>query len=271
MKKCTILLFLSGILAYKSYAQSGSPVTGFGEGIISINQFVFAPGDTVPEMVADTNAGHLFNRYVYYIKNNRILRDDLADHPIYPDAFIADGTKINSLSSLESRLIHPVYLIDWSKKIVYTFSKKKDFVSIDELSAVTAELFYRWPDSGLESVIDSLDDRYPLFIANRECFKGVGTRGKDWFIFYYTKEPLKIRSPLNGLLPPYFPYNVMLVKLSVDWTDKEGRKAVGTTLFQISGIKENKPDDSLFTLPPGIHIRKSVPLQELYSDPPIIH
>jgi hypothetical protein len=252
----TIIFFLfsfSGILA-----QVNQPNAGFGEGIVTINEYAFAPNDLAALDPLSILHRERFYNYTYYIKGNKILRNDQYDSTLNIGSSTSETVGIHGeviKTFLKAKMVHPIYMIDWNKRTVYTFLKKKEDIQVSEkgLKNETSEFFYRMIDSNKTStkiIINSLEKNNPVIIAQKKCFKGsiTGITG-DKFPFYCSMDPVKVHSPLNGFLPADFPYNVMRVDMLIDWTIDEGKLSKGILVFQVAEITERNLADSLFDIP----------------------
>jgi hypothetical protein len=241
--------------------------SGFGEGVITINQYVFPPQGLVPTDFSSLKKNKAAYFFTYYVKGNKILRKDQQRDTATITKTTTAFEGINLTNTLQVDMVHPHYLIDWNKRLTYTFFKSNGTSQISEkpLKDATMDLFYRIIDSN-KTVITSLDTTVTTHILNHRCFKGLAiTKSQDSIYFYYTPSSFKVHSPLNNYLPVSFPYEVLSVKASVNWTNKDGKPDMGTCIFQVAEIKEYQLPDSMFILPAKISIRKNVPLEELYS------
>ncbi len=261
---------LSSLLSigFNSQSQKNHQGTNFGEGVITIGQSAFAPEQAVPlrpDLLKQQNFSYWF---AYFIKGDKILRKDPSDSSLStntPTVKTHEGKEVHT--SLRATLAHPSYLIDWNTRTTYTFFTKKGKAQISEkpLRDETFEPFYRIIDSS-KPVVKWKKGEEQVTIAGQKCYKGVAFfNNSDSLLFYYAVAPLKIHSPLNAFLPSDFKHDILLIKLPVDWTTKDGRKAVGTLIFQVVKIQECKLTDSLFSIPPNVPIRKNVSLHEIFS------
>ncbi|SFD26173.1 hypothetical protein SAMN05518672_1011332 [Chitinophaga sp. CF118] len=240
---------------------------GFGEGVITIAQYTFPDVRLIPTDLSSLKASQSSYFFTYYIKGCKILRKDLPSDTAEAvrENAISKGTVLTN--TLQLNMVHPNYLIDWEKRLTYTFFKNNGIRQISEklLRDENTEYFYRLIDSNKTTII-SLGKSKSTYIVNLPCIEGVAlTKSKDTLRFYYTPTSFKVHSPLNSYLPAEFPYEVLCIKASVNWTGKDGKPGIGVILFQVSGYKEGKQPDSLFTLPANMEIRKNVPWQEIYS------
>jgi hypothetical protein len=267
-KRLFYLLFLL-FPAHKSQCQNNKIIPVFGEGIITIGQFPFAPEDSIPQQpeVLAVKQGHY--DFTYYIKGNKILRKDrpvdTVSHPATTETDYGDGVKLTV--NLSAKMEHPSYLIDWKTKMTYSFFKKrgKEQISEKTLQDETMEWFYRLIDSS-KTVVKSPEEKNSVFIAGKKCYKGLGiAKNGDDFEFYYTVAPLKARSPLDAFMSVDFPYEILSIKARIDWTGKDGQKTFGTLILQVLDIQECQLENTLFDIPANVPIRKNVPWQEIYG------
>lgn len=256
-----------------TFCESKSQVIGnnenpFGEGVVDIQQYVYPPGKVAPDF-ADTKLDTPFYNFTYYIKGLKILRKDVIDSGLVPK--VKYDTSKDSVATivthLEVSIQHPSYLIDWRNRISYQFYTEdgKKYISKTLLKDNSYELFYRMMDSTRPRVL-SLSSKPEAIIDGKECFKGT-IKAKDSSLgtFYCTASTSKIQSPLNSFVPKDFPYQVLCIKYSVNWTQLDGSKAMGTSIFQIDRLHEAKLDNSMFQLPKNIEIKENVSWQEMYS------
>lgn len=215
--------------------------TGFGQGIVTINWYTFPPNTANFPGPIEILRFQKFYDCRYFIKGNKILRKD------EPDSSLPGIVQPNTINT---RLMHPSYLIDWAKQHVYTFStgNGSNEISQQRLEDDSSEVFYRHVSDN-KTIITSLEDNNSISIANKQCFKGnARNENGDNLIFYYCKDSLKVRSPLNGWLPHDFSFNVMRICLPTDWTKEDGKPGIGTIIFQVTDIKECGLSDSLFQI-----------------------
>ncbi|MDO6435147.1 serine hydrolase domain-containing protein [Flavitalea sp. BT771] len=246
-----ILLFVFAFCLSTAYAQHSPTDGSFGEGIVTINLYAFAPNVPVPEDPAAILHTNPFNYFTYYIKGKKIYRNDGCDSSLINASSVSNLADENGAPvqmTMKVQMLHPSYLIDWTNRKVY-FQGTKGSVSGKDLAKETSELFYRAMDSN-RTIITSLGKGRPLYIAGRKCLKGnATTKTGEAFTFYYSADPLKVRSPLNGFMPANFPYSVMRLESATDWTNNDGTPSKGTAVLQIKEIKECQLADSLFNVP----------------------
>jgi len=269
MKNALIFLLLL-LISHTGKSQFiGNKENPFGEGIADVQLYVFSPNVIAPDFV-DNKMDTPFLNYTYYIKGLKILKKDGIDSSLLVPTVANDTSKNNDAvvtTHLEITMQHPSYLIDWSKRISYQFYTKagKKYISKTLLKDNSYDVFYKIVDSTRPRVL-TLSSKPEAIIDGKECFKGT-IKAKDSSIstFYCTASTSKIQSPLNSLVPRDFPYQVLCIKSSVDWTQLDGSKAKGTMIFQVDRLQEAKLDDSMFQLPKNIEIKENVSWQEMYS------
>jgi hypothetical protein len=249
------------VLFFVSAFNSFSQCQDLGEGVVSVQQFAFPPGVTPPLFIGDSLPKNLLYHFFYCIKKDNIYRNDLLDSSTWSTDFKANS---HSVDQLKVEIAHPIYVIDYKKRVDYIYSLKKDFILKIGLEENTLEMFYRSCEGRPQNTVDSLTEGQAVFIAGRKCFKGKGTAGDEKFIFFYTKEPLPVLSPLNNFLPASFRYNVMAARFNINWTLEDGKPGTGTTIFQLSDISKANLPDSLFEIPTNIPIKENIPLQKLF-------
>ena len=248
-----IIFFICFVFYFsKTYAQRASSAPGFGEGIVSINLYTFAPNVPVPEDPDAIPPISKFGNFTYYIKGSRIFRNDRPDSNFSNTPSVGNMTDGNGTAvqiTARAQMAPQTYLIDWTSRKTYTLSKAtKGIASEKDLAKETLELFYRAIDSS-QTVITSLGKGNPVYIAGRKCLKGNATpKTGEAFTFYYSETPSKVRSPLNGFMPANFTYNVMRLESIIDWTNTDGTLSKGTAVFQVIEIKECQLADSLFDI-----------------------
>ena len=166
MSLTTIILLISCLI---SKAQIPDP----GEGRVKIGMFFFNAPDTVNMVVGDEK---LFMELNYYIKNNFILRkDDTADVPKNKSWQQVDKTDSNVIVSktLSFKVNTPTYIIDWQKKLVYTFYNNNSSVSRASLWDDRQEFVYKQfiKKQGLNVKVDTSNQRI-VFICGLPCYEG---------------------------------------------------------------------------------------------------
>ena len=204
LQKLTIISFLL-TLSGSIRAQDNSQ----GEGIITIVLF-FRP-------LTDTNRDNevAMKSYRYYIKGNKVLRKDsilpqeISKRPTQ-DTPSFQNKKI--ISSFSARLVHPMYLVDLDKQRAFTFYKPDSqlLLSVDTLDNHFEEVFYtpKFEKNFKGVVFRLLTDVPPQIILGKTCYTAQHIFKGDTNYFRYTKEPLKVKSPLNKMVPG-FPYSIL--------------------------------------------------------------
>lgn len=241
----------------------------FGEGVVDIQEYAYPPGKVAPDF-ADTNIDTPFYNFTYYIKGLKILRKDVIDSSSLVAKAKYDTSKDKDaiiVTHLEVSIQHPSYLMDWNNRISYQFYTKdgKKFISKTLLKDNPYDLFYKKADSTRPKIL-LLGSKPKAIIDGKECFKGIiKTKDSTICTFYYTHAPSKVQSPLNSFVPKNFPYQVLCVKIPIDWTQLEGSKAKGTFIFQIDRLQEATLNESMFQLPKNTEIKENVSWQEMYS------
>lgn len=257
------------ILSLFMFTDTQHSTSKFGEGVITINQYVFPHISLIPKDFSSLKNQQASYFFTYYIKGNKILRKDQQEDTSTIIKRTDTVAGVNLTTTLKVNIVHPHYLIDWKTRLTYTFFKSNGIHQISEkpLKDESTEYFYRLIDSN-KTVIKSLDTTATACILYYPCIKGLAiTPSHDSLYFYYTPTTFKVHSPLNSYLPADFPYEVLSLKASVNWTDKDGKPSTGSIIFQVSKIQEYKLPDSIFILPANIPIRKNVSWKELYSAP----
>src|SRR5665213_3452672 len=269
MKHALIFLLLL-VMSHTGKSQvTGDKENPFGEGIADIQEYVFPPGVIAPDFV-DNKIDTAFSNYTYYIKGLKILSKNVIDRSLLVPKVKNDTSKNNDNIVVTHLKITvqspPSYLIDWSNRISYQFYTKagKKYISKTLLKDNLYDLFYKIVDSTRPRVL-TLGSKPEAIIDGKECFKGT-IKAKDSSIntFYCTASTSKIQSPLNSFVLRDFPYQVLCIKFSVDWTQLDRSKAKGTMIFQIDRLQEAKLDDSMFQLPKDREIKENVSWQEMY-------
>jgi len=200
--------------------------------------------------------------YNYYIKKNKVLLRSQSSEDAATissrDTMTSDNG-VGLVASLIMKYEHPAYLIDCVKRTVCFLSDSTSRIVEKKLSETTTEPFYRNVNivSPKQATIVSLPDSSETFIAGKKCFKGLARDcdGKT-FPFYYCKEPMGVRSPMNNLFPANFPYNILRYDFQIQWSYMNGTVSPdGLMIFQVSEIKACAVPDSAM-IPP----RNSFPI-----------
>lgn len=203
--KNRFLLLSTLFICHQDFSQTASSRHTFGEGIITVKQYSFPPSDTT--LYAPASLANQKNSLsmVYFIKCRKIVRKDEKDR--MNSTHSTDTTRMGDrdvVVSLNAEVALQHYLIDLDKKTTYIFFTKNNQPQLSETSLKDQPLdpFYRYIESNVAAVT-SPDQKTPVFIAGKKCFKGaaIATNG-DSLLFYYTETPLKVRSPLNGFFSP---------------------------------------------------------------------
>jgi len=246
MKSFIATSYLFFLLAF-SHAQNRSASPHSGEGTVSITIYILPYKSNSPDIIPDSDRNY-FNKYVYYIKGEKIYRDDLKDEKKVPDNQANTVTSSQPQLILTASFIHPRYLIDLDRNLAYTYSGS-DTAIVDSLKDLMSEPFYRMPFVKRTVTIDSLPETAPVSIAGRTCYKGyastVTNKVTDHISFYYTKDHIFLHSPLNRVLTPAFTYTVIAFKGNAPYKDENGSTQIGTAFVQ-STIKEIPLADTIF-------------------------
>ena len=262
-----LFLFILLFISLNSHEQSTPSEPDLGEGIITIRQYGFSADDTVFSNSSLMGKDQNFYEFVYYIKGRLILRHDLK----IKDSEIMElrdsvGAEHEIHTTLNVSIQHPNYLIDWEKKVAYAFYQRRGQPQISQmpLQNDSTEIFYRLMADNKATKVSFPNDRHSESILNRKCLEGTVTVNGEEIVFYYTTDSLKVCSPLNGFVPPDFPYQVLRVQLGGIRTAFDGKTSKGVMVFQVADIKDCKLQDALFRLPADAQIHKNVPLKEMY-------
>jgi hypothetical protein len=218
-----------------------------GEGQVTIGLYTLAKFDTLE---LDT-CNRLFIKYSYHIKNQFVRRK--AAGLATPNKSVSKDSLVGATLSLS--MFEPDYLINFDKKIVYTFrdtptrSRKKG--GVDSLKGYSDDYCYQaWArrEASAKNVsarIDTSDQRTTKVLGM------IGYQGRykmpadeNWTRFTYTKQKLSFISPLAGMIPG-FPYPILNVLLPMD-DSKDSRKKAGGAFISIIDFRQEKQDDQLF-------------------------
>ncbi len=255
IRKLFISIALTQLTFITVQAQVIPSGSGFGEGVITVGWFGFPPDSKTPrDPVSILNVPNIYS-LTYFIKGDKILRKDRTDSASNKDSATqtvdVDGGTVKLVAHAEVQ--HQSYVIDWKKRKVYTLKEERGSLKVEEkgLQNETTEIFYRVLDKNDKTDIISLEKDNPVYIANKKCLRGTAKVEKtsEIFTFYYSESTAKLQSPLNGFLPPGFPYNVMRVDLTNQWTMEDGRISNAPMIFQILEVKEMQLADSIFSIP----------------------
>jgi len=260
MKKNIFFIF-SILILHECDAQSIKKKGIFGEGIITISEYYFPISDTAK---MDTS-NHLFMKMTYYIKGDKILRNDEQSELFFSNTDTVSSNSEVILSYLKTSMVHPSYLINWNTQETFTFYKCNGEiqVSLDSLINLTAEPFYRCIliPNFQTSIISKFEDE-KFKIANKNCYSGYYRLNNDTVFFQYSKESFSVCSPLNNFFPG-FKNNILSLRLPVR-SDVKGAFQ-GYMLFIVDNITNKEINDNVFQLPKDIIIKHKVSWQDMYN------
>jgi len=248
------------LLSFKqAWPQSVDKHLNLGEGIVTVIEYGFPPPparpaaeNLEPRAILEFTSNISFT---YYIKKTKVLlkAQDSAGQETGSSwkGIKSDNDKIDA-GSLSIRFVHATYLIDCIKRTTY-FADSMGQVVEKRLDETRTEPFYRSVNSipSNQPTIVSIADSGEAIIAGKKCFKGLARDcdGKI-FSFYYSKEPIGVRSPLNSLLPTAFAYNILRYDFPVKWSMMDGTVSnEGLLIFQVSSIEPCVIPDNIF-IPP---------------------
>jgi hypothetical protein len=260
MKK--ILLIHVGLLVLtRVFSQSIDPHIDLGEGVVTIVEYAFPPPPErpateklAPQAILNYSG---FQSFTYYIKKNKILlkaQDTSERETTSSSDTTKSGNGGKMMVSLSARYVHPTYLIDCIKRKTYYFSDSTNKLVENTLEETSTEPFYRAINILQQTTIVSLSDTIGTLIAGKKCYKGVARddAGKI-FTFYYCKEQLGVRSPLNTIFSATFPYNFLRYDLPIKWSYMNGTVSQdGLLIFQVSEIKACSIPDSVMIPPKNL-------------------
>lgn len=232
-----------------------------GEGIVTTT--IYFLSENGPTRIPDISMGRR-----YFIKGNKVLRKDSVGivsekEPAQKDENVFGGPTITS--SFAVRYIHPVYLLDLTKREAYTFYEKNGrlHVSVDSLSNHFEEIFYKQnPIAERKYSFQHLPQKNPETVAGKTCYSALAIFNNDTAYVKYTKEPLRVKSPLNKFFSG-FPYPVLSFQAKVRHPVTE--EVQGNAVICVQEIREEKLDDNLFKIPATAVRRKKVSLNEMKS------
>ncbi|WP_121808354.1 hypothetical protein [Mucilaginibacter kameinonensis] len=261
------LLFSIIFCTINCVAQTKLP-TDLGNGSVKIGLFWFPPADTAK---MDT-AGHMVMQFDYHILHDKVLRSKNAERPLASNSSRENSTGSDTTvkSSLAVSLITPHYLIDWKKKLVYTFftKNKKPFISKDSLRTDSDELFFRALLLAIISkrttIIDTAHQQ-PITVAGLPCYKALykSSDQVQWHQFIYTKQQLPIFSLLNAYLN--FNFSFTVVSFDAESTSAFNNYSITCiSRIQLLSFDTETPDPNIFQLPKGVPVLKSVPHLSMY-------
>jgi hypothetical protein len=265
IKHC--LSFCIILCTIQCVAQTKLP-TDLGKGTVKIGLFWFPPADTAK---MDT-ARHMVMQFDYHILHDKVLRSKNSETPLASNSSNEqrNGRDTTVTTSLAVSLVTPTYLIDWKKKLVYTFLKKdkKPFISQDSLRTDSDELFFRAAllatVSKRTTIIDT-SHQQPITVAGLRCYKALykSSDQMQWHQFIYTKQQLPIFSLLNAYLNFIFPFAV--VSFDAESTSAFNNYSITCIArIQLLSLDAETPDPKLFQLPKGVPVLKSVPHLGMY-------
>lgn len=218
-----------------------------GEGQVTIGLYTLAEFDTLE---LDT-CNRLFIKYNYHIKN-QFVRRTAAGLATSRNSVSKDSS---AEATISVSMFEPDYLINFDKKIVYTFkdtpSRSRKNGDVDSLEGYTDDYCYRiWARREASAKNESARiDTSELCTTNVLGMIGYQGRYKmpadeSWTRFTYTKQKLSFISPLAGMVPG-FPYPILNVLLPIN-DPKDPRKKTGNAFFSIIDFRQAKQDDQLF-------------------------
>lgn len=244
-------MMLPLVLAVSTGAQDHSQ----GEGIVTVGIYAMLPGDSIQKE-------HLMKNYRYFIKGNKVLRrDSVVDkkNPSKKDS-IKDG-ELTVHTTFTATLVHPIYLIDLEKQQTITFCKDSQlFVCIDTLDKHFEEAFYKPKNQKKDVSFQFVSDVPPQMILGKNCYTAQWINKGDTNYFRYTKEPLKVKSPINCMVP-LFPYPILSLDTKI--THPVTGEFQAFSNIRITELKEIELSDELFTIPTDAPKKYNVPLAEL--------
>jgi hypothetical protein len=253
------IIFVCFFCCKKANSQETTHGIDLGEGIVSIAWYSFPPQHPSTRALSPDSISRfgINNMLRYYIKTDKVLRKDMPDSGRNlndtADHTSSNGVPVEVHTIMTVTLQHPTYLIDYKRrKTCFIADSSRKTVEYD-MQDNMVEVFYRYVnDTGPFKVsIVSLADASPVLIAGKKCYEGrsLSFTGENE-IFYYTKEPLSVRSPLNSYFPDDFPYNVLRFSSATQWSNMDGTVSnEGLIIFQVSEIKECSVADSLLVPP----------------------
>lgn len=240
-----------------TFAQTAKLPANLGIGEIELKQFAYAPGVSPRLAGLDTSDQHLFFKYGYYIKYDKVRRDDTFGQP--------EKNTDTATNDLSFRFVHPVYIIDWLTRKSIAYAGNKDFYTVFPLASEEREPFYRNFGLHENDTVNLLPEQDSIVIGGFMSHKGTVRIKEELLTFYYTLAPLNIISPLNGFLPLSFKGNVLLISFSSNWSHSNGKVHKGISVILISKILDDIPSDTLFSIPASIPFKKNLQLHELYN------
>jgi hypothetical protein len=254
-----IPLILVGLLVFTTaFSQGNDPHINLGEGVVTIVRYAFPPP---PERPPTEKLGAQailkypgVQSFSYYIKKNKTLLRAQDNNDSETTSF-SDTTQFGNggktMATLSARYVHATYLIDCIKRKSYYISDSTNKIVENSLEETSTEIFYREVNipSPKQMPILSLSDTSEVLIAGQKCYKGLAGDEGGIFTFYYCKEPLGVRSPLNTFFTG-FPYNVLRCDFAIDWSFMNGTVSQdGLMIYQVSEIKACPIPDSVM-IPP---------------------
>ncbi|MGV3464708.1 MAG: hypothetical protein ACO1OT_05385 [Heyndrickxia sp.] len=228
--------------------------SGEGEGVVNIVHY-----NTIIHNGRKENV--VFNTMTYFIKDKKILRKDTSSSFLKSSNETKERRNgITTSSSLNIELLRPMYLIDLSKNSTFTFYEKdgQKLIAKDHLNDCPNEILYKVKKHPLQSSI-STDSSYKEIISGFECYKGLFHTSdiRDSVEFWYTKECLPFRSPINHLVPG-FRFNIIKAEVVVT----SDSIYLGRAGFELLKVDDVSLPDSIFLLPPERQIKLNVPFKD---------
>ncbi|WP_442591323.1 hypothetical protein ACSBL2_08835 [Pedobacter sp. AW31-3R] len=193
-------------------------ITFLTTGAIAQNKHNFGQGKIVvswyylPDSNCKDTSGRMWNRSTYNVAENLILRAE-------PNVVKLETPNNNDTTKLTAVMETPIYLIDYtSKKVIgKTYSSKKDEFKKYNLKDYNYDLFYRASlkqDTAQFQKLDTLS-KHIFEINGFKCQLAIAQISGQPCRFAYTKDKIKVESPLNGLLPKF--------KYQVIWFESEDK------------------------------------------------
>lgn len=262
MKK-TLFICIGVLICIRTFSQGIDPHIDFGEGLVTIVEYGVPPPPERPvaeklEPQAILNYSSNLS-FAYYIKKNKVLlrAQDSGDQKITSSSNTTNLENGKTVAaSLSVKFMHPTYLIDCVKRTVCFISDSTNQLVEKSLEETSTEWFYKNVNSVLpkqDTIISLLDSRETI-IAGKKCHKGL-VRDYDGktFPFYYCKDPIGVRSPLNNFFPGTFPYNILRCDFPIKWSFMDGTVSNdGLMIFQVSEIKTLAIPDSIMIPPKNL-------------------
>lgn len=256
MRLCLCSLFVQLLFLISVKINAQIRLRDFGAGKVVVRQYAFGPGVVPAFPVRPRDTGQLSMQYVWYVKGDKIFRDN--------PPFAVSDTSATANAEIFVQILQPRYLINRATQITYLYSPENDRIGIIPSIANTQEPFYNRYGGNEDDKLTLLQQADSFIVAGKTCFPGTLEKNGHIIRFLYAKDSLPLKSPFNEWFPASFVYPVMAFCAAINWTNEHGQPDTGTTIFQIHNFDGEIPDNKWFVLPDSLPAVRIGELHEFY-------